>query len=45
MTALAVASRLTDDPDVTAASSTDRVIRVSTAQGGDAPGIPAEPDS
>ena len=31
MTALAVASRLADGSDVTAASSTDRVIRVSTA--------------
>jgi hypothetical protein len=31
MTALAAASRLTGGPDVTAASSTDRVIRVSTA--------------
>jgi hypothetical protein len=31
MTAPAAASRLADSPDVTAASSTDRVIRVSTA--------------
>jgi hypothetical protein len=31
MTALAVASRLTDGSDVTAASCIDRVIRVSTA--------------